>query len=934
MSMQDQTGSTDSVQPDPSGTRTDPLVGTVVAGRYSVLGAIGEGGFGVVYEAEQAQPIRRRVAIKILKPGMDSKSVLARFEAERQALAVMDHPCIATVLDAGQTGPELGGLPFFVMELVRGTPITDYCDTHRLTVEQRLELFAQVCDAVQHAHTKAIIHRDIKPSNILVEISDSGEPAPKVIDFGIAKATAQKLTEKTLFTERGQLIGTPEYMSPEQAEMSGEDIDTRSDVYSLGVLLYELLTGERPFDLRRAALVEIQRVIREMDPPKPSTRLTRQDGTGTRIAECRRTDLKSLTGRLRRELEWIPLRALRKDRTERYRTAADLADDVRRYLRGEALEAGPESSGYRLRKLVRRNKGVFASAAAVAASLLLGLAGTGYGLLEARSQEQRARAAAASEAEQREQAVARAEEAEAARKRAEAAEAETAQRAEELELVSEFQASQLGGIDVEAMGIGLRRSLLDAVPEVKRAEAEQAITGVNFTSIAIALLDQNTFSQSIGYVNEQFKDQPLLQARMLYVIATTAQRLGLLERADDPLTRSLSVFQDKLGNEHPDTLRSMNAMGRLLQSQGKLAEAESYFRSALEDSRRVLGNRHPDTLTALRNMAGLLHAQDNLFESESLFREALASSQWVLGDDHPTTLAVIDSLGNVLRSQGRLREAAFYMLRAMDGFRRELGDTHPSTLASISNMGSWLDSQGRLAEAEPYMREAMDGFRRILGDDHPSTLASMYNLGNLLTDLRRYEDAEPYLRESMQGYRRLYGEDHHDTLDLVISLGEVLYMQEDPYEAEPYIIEAAQATKRVLGPDHPTTLRAIHNMGVLHFSQHRFAKAEMYHRESLEGNRRVFGAHHIRTLTAIEELSETYMNMGRRETRLFRNLNRAVAEMTKAYDLCLAGLGSEDDRTRNIAAEIASYYDEWHTIRPDAGHDASAAEWRVKAGGE
>jgi WD40 repeat protein/serine/threonine protein kinase len=367
----------------------DPMPGATVAGRYRVLGVIGEGGFGLVYEAEQIAPVRRRVALKILKPGMDSRAILARFEAERQALAVMDHPCIAKVLEAGETDR---GLPFFVMELVRGSPITDYCDRQRLTIAQRLGLFAQVCDAIQHAHTKAIIHRDIKPSNILVEVREGAEPTPKVIDFGIAKAMAQKLTEKTLFTERGQLIGTPEYMSPEQAEMGGEDIDTRSDVYSLGVLLYELLTGERPFDLKRAALFEIQRVIREVEPPKPSTRLTGLGETATRIAECRRTDLRTLSGTLKRELEWIPLKALRKDRTERYRTAADLGDDVRRYISGEALEAGPPSASYRLRKFVRRNRGPVAAVLAVFAVLVLGIAGTGYGLISARIQEQKVRA--------------------------------------------------------------------------------------------------------------------------------------------------------------------------------------------------------------------------------------------------------------------------------------------------------------------------------------------------------------------------------------------------------------------------------------------------------------------------------------------------------------------------------------------------------------
>jgi len=355
---------------DPSEMLVEPPGSRI--GRYQLLGVIGEGGMGIVYQARQEHPIKRDVALKLIKPGMDSKQVIARFEAERQALALLDHPNIAHVYDAGTTET---GRPYFVMEYVKGLPITEHCDSHKLAIEDRLNLFRQICLAVHHAHQKGIIHRDIKPSNILVSTQDD-KAIPKIIDFGVAKAIAQPLTDRTLVTEQGQLFGTPEYMSPEQAEMSTEDIDTRSDIYSLGVLLYELLTGVLPFDsktLREGGIDHIRKIIRETDPKAPSTRLTRLGEKAKKIAESRRTEIATLTKRLHKELEWIPLKAMRKERAERYRSTSELADDIENYLKGAPLLAGPLTDGYRLRKFVRRNKRIVAGVVMVAAALMIGL---------------------------------------------------------------------------------------------------------------------------------------------------------------------------------------------------------------------------------------------------------------------------------------------------------------------------------------------------------------------------------------------------------------------------------------------------------------------------------------------------------------------------------------------------------------------------------
>jgi serine/threonine protein kinase len=373
-------------------------------GRYKILQQIGEGGCGVVYMAEQEEPVRRRVALKVIKLGMDTKSVIARFEAERQALAMMDHPNIAKVLDAGATE---NGRPFFVMELVRGIKITEYCDQNKVSTEERLGLFAKVCNAIQHAHQKGIIHRDIKPSNILVTLHD-GVPVPKVIDFGIAKATQGRLTDQTLFTAFEQFIGTPAYMSPEQAEMSGLDVDTRSDIYALGVLLYELLTGRTPFDpheLLQAGIDELRRTIREKEPERPSTRLsTMLDADRTAVAQCHHSEAPRLINMLRGDLDWIVMKALEKDRTRRYETANGLAVDIQRYLTSEPIVARPPSTFYRFQKLVRRNKTIFAAIGVGAVALVFGLMLSLYAFIQARAALKRATAAEQVEKDLRHQA--------------------------------------------------------------------------------------------------------------------------------------------------------------------------------------------------------------------------------------------------------------------------------------------------------------------------------------------------------------------------------------------------------------------------------------------------------------------------------------------------------------------------------------------------
>jgi serine/threonine protein kinase len=531
-------------------------------GRYKLLEQIGEGGCGVVYVAEQEEPVRRRVALKIIKPGMDTRQVIARFEAERQALALMDHPNIAKVLDAGATE---SGRPYFVMELVKGVRITDYCDRSNLSTPERLDLFVQVCLAIQHAHQKGIIHRDIKPSNILVTLHD-GAPVPMVIDFGIAKATAdQRLTDKTLYTAIEQFVGTPAYMSPEQAELSGLDIDTRSDIYALGVLLYELLTGKTPFDARRlleVGLDEIRRIIREEDPPRPSTRISTLDAVEqTALAKRRHCDALKLVGIIKGDLDWIVMKTLEKDRTRRYETANGLAMDIKRFLTNEPIIARPPSKLYRFQKSIRRNKLAFGASAAVGTALLIGTATSTWMFIKER---------------------------------------EAHRQTLNAEQAAKLQAGQL----IEA----LRLWRSGAPEDLNRIE--------------------HLFREALETQKKFFGNDSLGEAATLRNLAGILEEEGKLEEAESAQRQALAAQRRFLGREHPDITAALGNLGLLLQREGKLKEADSTFRQAIAQLRRQNAhtpNQEPSSLgVCLHHLAMVLQQQRSLVEAKSFAEEAMS----------------------------------------------------------------------------------------------------------------------------------------------------------------------------------------------------------------------------------------------------------------------------------------------------------------------
>ncbi|MGL4551273.1 MAG: protein kinase domain-containing protein [Gemmataceae bacterium] len=555
--------------------------GTVI-GPYTLVERLGEGGFAVVFRAEQAQPLRREVAVKVLKPGMDSRQVVARFEAERQALALMDHPGIAKVLDAGQLD---SGRPYFVMELVRGVPVTEFCDAARLPVRDRLALAVGVCHAVQHAHQKGVIHRDLKPSNVLATSHD-GTPAVKVIDFGVAKALDTRLTEQSLHTHTGQLVGTPLYMSPEQMALDGTDIDTRADVYALGVLLYELLSGAAPFDrgrMQAAGFDELRRVVREEEPARPSTRITADAAAG------RRSDPRRLSRELAGELDWIVMKALEKDRDRRYPSADALARDIQRYLADEPVEARPPSVAYRLGKLLRRHRGPAVAAAVVALALAGGLAGTTWGLF--RAEQARARERQAKE-------------------------------------TAEKRLTQIEkGIDVLAAVFGD----LDPFAEEKEGKTLRAILAERLDRAA-AELD----GESVG--------DPLVVAKLQGRLAGTYLGLGQPAKAERLYAKAWATLREELGDDDPISLGAGRALAWARQSAGQRIKALALFRQVADAQERLLGADHPDTLATLVNLGEACRLSGRAAEALPLMERARAGAEAQFPPDHPLVLAALDGL--------------------------------------------------------------------------------------------------------------------------------------------------------------------------------------------------------------------------------------------------------------------------------------------------
>jgi serine/threonine protein kinase/tetratricopeptide (TPR) repeat protein len=723
--------------------------GTVI-GPYKLVERIGEGGMGTVWMAQQTEPVKRLVAVKLIKAGMDSKQVLARFEAERQALALMDHANIARVVDAGTSS---AGRPYFVMDLVKGAPITKYCDEHRLTPRQRLELFIPVCQAVQHAHQKGIIHRDLKPSNILIALYD-GKPMPKVIDFGVAKAAGQPLTEKTLVTGFGNIIGTLEYMSPEQAEVNQLDIDTRSDIYSLGVLLYELLAGSPPFsrkDLEEAGVLEMLRVIREQEPSKPSTKLSSSDALPT-LSANRGTEPAKLTKLVRGELDWIVMKALEKDRNRRYETADGFARDLQRYLADEAVLACPPSLGYRLRKFARRHKGPVFAASIIFLLLVAGVIGTATGLVRARER---------AEGERR-------------------AKEEAQKRLAQIEKGTEVLASVFRDVDPKA--------------EAKEGVSLRVLLGRRLADAA-----QQLEGEAVG--------DPLVVARLQHLLATSLEELGHLDQAEGVFLKASRTRERLLGADHLDTADTKHSLAGVCWNQGKYAAAEQLYKDVIQVRSAQLGPDHKDTLSTKNNLA-LVYMSEGQFDlAEPLLREVLDIRMGRLGADDPKTLQSQHNLAGLYGQRGRWDLAEGLLQEVLRRRISKLGPANFDTIQTQQNLAVAYQKRDDYADAETLLKDALEKSSVELGPRHPMTLNIKGNLAVVYATQQKYALAEVLSKEVLEAEATILPADHPRILQHKRHLGRLYGFMRKFDQSIPLLQATLKAQKTKLRPDHPDTIQ-------------------------------------------------------------------------------------------------------------------------------
>ena len=794
-------------------------------GRYRIVRLLGEGGMGAVYEAEQEGP-RRVVALKVIRPGLATPERLWRFRHESQALGRLQHPGIAQIYEAGTGNTGFGTQPYFAMELVRGLSLERYAEAHALNSRQRLALVTEVCSAVEHAHQRGLIHRDLKPGNILVD--ETGQP--KILDFGVARVIESN-AEQTLETRFGDLVGTLAYMSPEQVTGDPLEVDTRSDVYSLGVILYELLTGRLPYDVKGAHLVQAAQTIREQDPPS----------------------LSSINDHFRGDIETIVGKALEKDKARRYASAADLGADIQRYLDDQPVTARPASASYQLQKFARRHRALVFAASAVFLALMAGVAASTLEAVRANREGQlaiRERDLAAGAERNARQESDHALPAERAatndRNRAIAAEAKALEQ-RNLALAEKRRADEESAT-AKAVADFLQKDLL--------AQAGASTQAGPSRKPDPDLKVRTALDRAAASIPGKFDKQPLVEASIRLTIGKAYKDLGIYSEAQVQLERALDLRRRVLGENHPDMLMSITDLFGLYWAEGKYAQAEPFMTRSLAIEQRILGPKHPDTAFTLNSLAALKQAEGKFPQAENFYAQALAIERSALGQENAHTLTTMNNIASLYDREGKYPEAEELFSKVLEIKRRTLGEEHPSTLRSMNNLAGTYQSEHKFAQAEPLNAKALEIERRVLGEEHPSTLTAMNNLAALYRTQGMYEQANDLQSQAIQVEIRVLGEEHPRTLTSMKNLAAGYHGEGKYADAEQLFKRILEIERRVFGEEHPDTLLTIHHLISVYRDEGEYADAEPLLTKALEIERRTPGETHPTMTRDIAALGE------------------------------------------------------------------------------
>ncbi|MEM9066797.1 MAG: serine/threonine-protein kinase [Planctomycetota bacterium] len=830
-------------------------------GRYRILSEIGRGGMGVVFEAEQDDP-KRRVALKVVRRDLASAEVLRRFRRESQLLGRLEHPGIAQIFEAGTSE---GGSPYFAMELIRGQPLDAFLNERSPSRDDVIRLFEQICDAVQHAHQKGVIHRDLKPANVLIwadaptEAGDAlgyastisaelGSVRPKILDFGVARLVESEDPNVTVHTQAGQIMGTLAYMSPEQFGNDPGAVDARSDIYSIGVMLYRALSGTMPHDFGSAPLAEVARIVTETDP-KP---------------------LGSIEASLRGDLETIVAAAMSRDPDRRYASAASLGEDLRRFRHDEPISARPASALYQLSKFARRNRALVGGALVSVLILIAGVIGTSTGLLSA------LRANAALE-----------------------------QRNEQLAEVSRFQQTQLARIDPENMGATLREYLVANVPEDELRAFEHGLARSNLTTAALQMLESDIFQPTRTAIEAGFSDQAEVRASLLQSLGVTTGELGLPEIAIPVLREAESTYAGALGPEATQTLDAQQRVAKLLVDQARYDEAEQLYKSTgdafsekdggssagqlrselylaqlvglrgdhesaaeqlrelLDRLRDALGADNDLTLSAIYMLANSYNSLGRDADAVALLEQLVELRTTKYGADDPRTCLSMGELAVALVDLGRYDDAEELARNALEASQRTRGDDHHVTLSLIGDLAWALHNRGDLVSVETLYRDLIQRLERAKGPDHPDSLATRNNLASVIDALGRLDEAEPLYRRNLEGYERVLGADHPSTLAAMNNLGFIMNALGDPEAARALYAEVFARSTEALGPDHPDTIRSMGNLATSLVSLGEVAEGLELQKRALEANQRVLGSDNPATFIGLYRLGDTLRIQGR-----------------------------------------------------------------------